>query len=308
MIGVEHLIVINSYTVSTMLTEHYSTDAIQALQIAHAIARQNQHGYVDTEHVLAGIYECSNSLGQHILRGLISLSLAEMIVFINQQHQTDRTNIEKILFSPNLREALNWAENEARWQNCDYTGTEHLLLGLLKFPSDILDNLLKRVDVSAEQLRRRTQQMLHSGINEMSTNTNFKRDKLSELGKRVLRAAEQIADDYGSATLAPQHLLLALARERRSVVHQILPECGFDSVTLLNDLEQLPPRSFPSHAMVNHFLDKAVSRAEALGMHYTGTEHILLAMTLDPNGQELLAHYGVDNYYLQDYLHDTLNS
>lgn len=291
-----------------MSTENYNPYTIQALQIAHALARQNQHHYVECEHVFIGIYQSPNSLGYAILDEIMPLSLPELIGAVNEQYQAVNPNTQKILFSPSLREALNWAENEARWLNNELVGTEHLLLGILKIPSIILQNLLKTADISAEQLHWRIQQMLHSGVNEINGHTNLKRDNLSELGKRVLGAAEQIAADYGSYTLAPQHLLLALARERRSVVHQILPECGLDTVSLLNDLEQLPPRSFSSHIMVNHFLDNAVNRAEDLGMHYTGTEHILLAMTLHPVGQEILAQYGVDNYGLQDHLHDMLTN
>ncbi len=291
-----------------MSAQYYSPYAIEALEIAHAIVRQNQYPVVETEHVLLGIYQSQDGLGHQLLSEFISISFAEFVQHVDGYSSLTKPNTPKILFSTNLREALNWAENEAGWLNYDYIGTEHLLLGILKFPSDILQNLLDDMNVSAEQIRRRAQEMLHSGINEINKNTNAKRDKLSELGKRVLRAAEQIAEDYGSATLAPQHLLLALARERRSIVHQILPECGLDTVSLLNDLEQLPPRSFPSHATVNSFLENAVRRAEDLGMHYTGTEHILLAMTDDPTGQQLLAHYGVDNYYLQDYLQDALMS
>lgn len=289
-----------------MPTDQYSPYAIQAIQIAHAIARQYNHECVDSEHLFIGIYQTTESLGQQILAESISLPTLEMVKLINENRLSAPHNLTKISFSPALREALNWADNEAHWLSHDYTGTEHLLLGILKIPTLILQKLLDILEISPEQLRRRIQTVLHSGINEINSNTNRKVSKLSELGKRVIHAAEHIAHEYGSETLAPQHLLLALARERRSIVHKILPDCGLDTVRLLNDLEQLPRRSFPSHAMVNHFLDKAVSRAEALGMHYTGTEHILLAMTLDPDGHDFLASYGVDNYNLQDYLHDSL--
>lgn len=291
-----------------MPAQHYSPYAIEALEIAHAIARQNKYLTVETEHVFLGIYQIEEGLGYQLLTEHLSISSVELAHLIASFHTETHKNTAKIVFSSKLREALNWAEYESSWLHNDYLGTEHLLLGILKFSSKILQNILDILDVPAKQIQTRAHEMLHSGINEINRNTNAKRDKLSELGKRVLRAAEQIAEDYGSSTLAPQHLLLALARERRSIVHQILPECGLDTVSLLNDLEQLPARSFPSHTIVNHFLDNAVRRAEALGMHYTGTEHILLAMADDPTGQELLANYGVDNYYLQDYLQDTMLS
>jgi hypothetical protein len=53
-------------------------------------------------------------------------------------------------------------------------------------------------------------------------------------------------------------------------------------------------------------IDRAVDRAEALGSHYTGTEHLLLAMTLLLEGQALLMDCGVDIDFLQYRLREIL--
>jgi hypothetical protein len=41
-------------------------------------------------------------------------------------------------------------------------------------------------------------------------------------------------------------------------------------------------------------IDHAVDRADQLGMHYTGTDHILLALAENPHGIGLLKMYKVD--------------
>ena len=44
----------------------------------------------------------------------------------------------------------------------------------------------------------------------------------------------------------------------------------------------------------SHDTCRAVDRAESFGSHYTGTDHLLLTLALDPRGARLLRRYGVD--------------
>ena len=41
-------------------------------------------------------------------------------------------------------------------------------------------------------------------------------------------------------------------------------------------------------------LNRALDVAEGLGSHYTGTEHLLLTLTDDDSGREVLRRYGLD--------------
>ena len=110
----------------------------------------------------------------------------------------------------------------------------------------------------------------------------------------MLNAASQLADQQQDQPAGLDHLLLVLAREQRSVVSRILRDCGLDEIALAGALGQLPLASnLTSEALLEDVIDHAVDRADQLGTHYTGTDHILLALAQNPQGAKLLQRYGV---------------
>jgi ATP-dependent Clp protease ATP-binding subunit ClpA len=131
--------------------------------------------------------------------------------------------------------------------------------------------------------------------------------RLSELGRRVLNAASQIARSYEQKSLFPEHILLALTQERRSVAKNMLIESQCNIEQLQQIVPRLPRHSIEAQTVIDQILDRAVDRAEAMGSHYTGTEHILLAMTMNPRSQHMLAEYGIDVGQLQVLLHQALS-
>jgi Clp amino terminal domain, pathogenicity island component len=110
--------------------------------------------------------------------------------------------------------------------------------------------------------------------------------RLSELSRRVIRAAEQIAAAFHHPTLGLGHLLLALLLETRSPASILLQESGLDEIRLRNGLLERDPI-----LLVN--MDPILTQALISGSPYTGTEHLLLTFTLDPHGVILLTAYSV---------------
>jgi ATP-dependent Clp protease ATP-binding subunit ClpA len=105
----------------------------------------------------------------------------------------------------------------------------------------------------------------------------------------VLNAAEQMALSLEHPVVGIGHLLLALARERRGVTSDILERSGLEPAALekaLNRRELLPLMS------IEPVIEEAVERAEKLGSHYVGADHLLLTLTLLPMGVTLLLSYG----------------
>jgi ATP-dependent Clp protease ATP-binding subunit ClpC len=121
------------------------------------------------------------------------------------------------------------------------------------------------------------------------TNHNHPR-RLSELARRVIHAAQALADATASDA-GDTHVLLALAQERRSFSSALLREAKLDVTGLVAALERwngAAPRGLDS------LLEQAYTQAERLGNHYTGTEHLLLALASDPRMAVLLADHGTD--------------
>jgi ATP-dependent Clp protease ATP-binding subunit ClpA len=112
--------------------------------------------------------------------------------------------------------------------------------------------------------------------------------RLSELSRRVISAAQQMAASFHHPTVGLGHLLLALLSETRSPVSVLLLESGLNETRLRNGLIKADPRLLIS---AENVLSQALNKMS--GSHYTGTEHLLLALVLDGEGSALLVAYGI---------------
>lgn len=283
----------------------YSQHARQSLALSHYWARQYGHEAVDTDHLFLGILDTSGSLGWQVLSDL-DIDRQQAFLEVQNLHQMNLQTAEQLPFTYELRESLLMAVAEAQALHSEYLGTEHILLGLVRSGNGQLRELLSLLDISPEQIRARVRRVVQQGISELTMEAVRRMAKLSELAKRVLNAAKQIATTYDQTTIAPEHVLLALTQERRSIAKRLLSQCACDTDLLTHTVADLPIHSIELETRLNHILDRAVDRAEAMGSHYTGTEHILLAMTLYPWSQRMLQDFNVDVVLLQGLVYETL--
>ena len=109
--------------------------------------------------------------------------------------------------------------------------------------------------------------------------------RLSELARRVIHTAEAMAFDLNHPRAGLGHLALALAQEQRSATAVLLLEHGLDRQRLwhgltTNETLLLVP--------VDGVRDHAMLWAYQMGSHFCGTEHLLLAVTMDEHGANVL--------------------
>lgn len=266
----------------------YSQHARRALQLAQQLARDYQHGVVDTDHLVVGILRQQGSMGSNVLLELeISPKRAELV--LQELHQPVEAVLLPPAFSEALQQALDLAVDESRWLCQHYIGTEHLLLGIVRGGGGQAPAFLRAHHVSADQIRRRVRRLIQLGFTEIDLETAKMMARLSELSRRALAAAEQLAAANAHDDVNLAHLLLALSRERRSACSRILRECGFNPAALEANLAQENPMTGGSVDMI---LSMAVDEADRLGSPYTGTDHMLLAICLHPRGARLLRLYG----------------
>lgn len=287
-----------------VLNNRYSQHARRALYQARMLARDYQHGEVDTDHLLIGILRESSSVGAQVLSDLgVDRRRAELEVRV--LHSVADLLVTPLTLTPALNRVLALSAEESHWFSHHYVGTEHLLLALARHREGRAITLLRTLDLSPDQVRRRVKMLLNEGVTELSIEAAKRTARLSELSRRVLNAAGQLDNATGSKGLI--HLLLVLARERRSIASRLLSECGLDVESVQAALPAPQPQ-VPTHseAVLEDVIDHAVTRADQLGMHYTGTEHILLALAEHPQGAKLLQTHGVDTGHLVAAIYDDL--
>jgi ATP-dependent Clp protease ATP-binding subunit ClpA len=268
----------------------YSQHARRALNCARRLAKEQAHAAFDSTHLLMGILHEDGSVGCNILRDLqVDGRHAERA--FRQLPRLAGDGSANPGSTPALERVLLLAADEAHGLGHHYIGTEHLLLGMARGGEQILLDFLHTIEINPEQIRRRARRLLQEGITEISLEQAKRVARLSELSRRVLTGAEQFAAEMGHKKVGLAHLLLVLSGERRSVCASLLSDAGLDTVTLEANL--IKPRPVTG-GMLDDVIDRAVDRAESLGSHYTGTEHLLLTLALDPRGARLLRRYRAD--------------
>ena len=170
--------------------ERFTQRARRVLSLAHQEAERMRQNYIGTEHLLMGLMKEEGGVAGRVLRelGLDATRMEEVIIRITG---TGQVSTAKLDLSPGVQKALENAVEEARKMGHHYIGTEHLLLGLVQLGEGVALDVLRKMGVSAEQIRRQTRRVL-----DESTRTSA-----GEQAPRrsVVGAGEQTSKESGKA-------------------------------------------------------------------------------------------------------------
>ncbi|MBR2189269.1 MAG: ATP-dependent Clp protease ATP-binding subunit [Eubacterium sp.] len=135
------------------MSEQYTAQAATALQYAKELAHTWNHGYIGTEHILAGLIREGKGTAAMVLSeaGVQFDKLTELIdVLIAPDHQTDTLIHPE--YTPKAEQLLKDAALESARLRSRKTGTEHLLLALLKEPESVALRLLFTLGIDLREL------------------------------------------------------------------------------------------------------------------------------------------------------------
>src|SRR5450432_934266 len=140
--------------------ERFTQRARRVLSLAQEEAERLQHSYIGTEHLLLGLMREEGGVAGRVLRdlGLDPHRVEELVERMTRAGQ--RTTSARLDLSPGTKKVLELAVDEARRLGHHYIGTEHLLLGLVRQTEGIAIDVLKRLNVSPEEVRRQTRRVL----------------------------------------------------------------------------------------------------------------------------------------------------
>ncbi len=139
--------------------ERFTQRARRVLSLAHEEAERLHHNYIGTEHLLLGLIREEGGVAGRVLREL-SLDPARVKEMVERLTGVGRHSGGRIELAPSTEEVLTLAIEEARRMGHHYIGTEHLLLGLVRQGEGVAIEVLRRLGVSPEQVRRQTRRIL----------------------------------------------------------------------------------------------------------------------------------------------------
>jgi|GEM_PF-3758182 len=132
--------------------ERFTEKSHHVLQLAQEEAQRLQHSSIDTQHILIGLIYEDDGVASRVLRDL-KVDL-DHIIEIGEQLSPEYGD-KPLEIAPDTKKILELAIDESRRMEHIFIGTEHLLLGLVRHEESIAFNILRQLDISPEDIRRR---------------------------------------------------------------------------------------------------------------------------------------------------------
>ena len=140
--------------------ERFTQRARRVLSLAQEEADRLRHHQIGTEHLLLGLMREEGGVAGRVLRDL-GLDLRRVEELVKRLSTAgERSTNSQLDLSPGTKKVLELAVDEARRMGHHYIGTEHLLLGLVRQQEGIALDVLRRLGVSPEEVRRQTSKVL----------------------------------------------------------------------------------------------------------------------------------------------------
>ncbi len=167
----------------------FTEKANTALNSAIKIAESMGHTYVGSEHLLAGLLNSDGGVACLALnaKGIVSEDVENVL------RSTVGIGTPTVLvpddFTPRLKYIVELAIAAARSMGHSYTGTEHLLMSLLKEGSNCAVSILGKLGVSASDV-------LSDVVKAVSGNTDGRQPKEKQ-GEKASKSATPTLDQFG---------------------------------------------------------------------------------------------------------------
>jgi len=139
--------------------ERFTQRARRVLSLAHQEAERMRQNTINTEHLLLGLIQEEGGIAGRVLRDL-GLEPERVQDIVDRVTGIGQSYSGKIDLSPGVQQVLEFAIEEARRMGHHYIGTEHLLLALVRSTEGNAMDVLRRLGVTPEQIRRQTRRVL----------------------------------------------------------------------------------------------------------------------------------------------------
>ncbi len=142
--------------------ERFTQRARRVLSLAHEEAESLNHNYIGTEHLLLGLMREEGGIAGRVLKEL-GLEMPRVRETVQRLAGIGRHTGGGLDLAPGTEKVLQQAVEEARRMSHHYIGTEHILLGLVRLGEGVGIDVLRRLGITPEQIRRQTKRLLQEG-------------------------------------------------------------------------------------------------------------------------------------------------
>ena len=176
------------------MTYKFTNRAREVVEIANDLAISLGHNYVGTEHLLYGLAKEEICLASKVLekQGVNSKKILDKIIELIGEG--DKNIISVVGLTPRTKRIIENAFKEAKKQNSEYIGTEHLLIGIIQEVDCVAMKIIFDLNVDYEKFYNDIFNSLdkyESNKNQNTKNKNSKEQTLNQFGTELTQIANE---------------------------------------------------------------------------------------------------------------------
>ena len=177
--------------------EEFTDLAKRVLHLAHEEAERMQQRMIGSEHVLLGLVEEENGVAGRALRDLgVDVDRAREMALRLSGVGTYREG--KIDLAPDAEKIMDLAIEQARQMKSEFVSTEHMLLAILKLDMGLAREVLVKLGVTPEQVRRQVMRIINEAQDRMASVGERASKKSSVKSQSKTPLVDQLAVDLTS--------------------------------------------------------------------------------------------------------------
>jgi ATP-dependent Clp protease ATP-binding subunit ClpA len=280
--------------------ERFTDRARKVMALANQEACRFDQEYIGTEHIFLGLLKEGSGVGATALRNCnVDLFKMQKETAKLMATGSEWVNTGRLPHTKEAKRVIEHAIGEARALNCDYVGTEHLLLGIMRETEGITAQVMKEHNLTYERVKEKIVELTGAGKKRQSPAGMF-----SDRARMIMTLANQEAQRYNYESIEPEHILFGFIKEGSGVGMTVLKNLNVDIVKLRMDVVKHMIKNpgeaiggkLPISPIAKKVMEYAIEGAKTLKRNYIGSEHILLGLMCEVKGNtaaEILKSFGV---------------
>ncbi|MEN9333131.1 MAG: hypothetical protein RLY35_311 [Bacteroidota bacterium] len=153
-------------------------------------------------------------------------------------------------FSPQVKDVLSFSREEALRLGHSYIGPEHLMLGIIREGESLAANLMKRMGIDMNQLRKQIESTMRLA-SVATANQGLQTIPLTTQAERILKLTYLEAKNFKATLVGTEHLLLSILKDQDNAATRTLAGFGIDYKMVREELITSEGLDTPSDSPLN---------------------------------------------------------
>ena len=205
----------------------YTPRVKKVIALAQKEAKQLNHTYVGTEHLLLGLLREGDGVAARVLRSLdinIEQTRQDILEELGENIRPEQKTIPESSsdeshhnLTPRAQKVLKHARDEAERLNHGFVGLEHLLLGLIKLGQGVAINVLAKSGMDLETVRA----SVETHMPKRPDQKGGEGLPYTPQAKEVFALANRERDHLGHTYLGTEHILLGILAAKNDAMANV---------------------------------------------------------------------------------------